>query len=41
MKEENTMSNGIQIVKRSGKKEPINIDKIHKVVEFACENLHA
>ena len=39
MKEENTMSNGIQIVKRSGKKEPINIDKIHKVVEFACENL--
>ena len=33
------MSNGIQIVKRSGKKEPINIDKIHKVVEFACEGL--
>ena len=33
------MSNGIQIVKRSGKKEHINIDKIHKVVEFACEGL--
>tara|TARA_A200000159_G_scaffold107418_2_gene100206 strand:+ start:6014 stop:8329 length:2316 start_codon:yes stop_codon:yes gene_type:complete len=39
MIEENNMSNGIQIVKRSGKKEPINIDKIHKVVEFACEGL--
>jgi ribonucleoside-diphosphate reductase alpha chain len=39
MIEENNMSNGIQIVKRSGKKEHINIDKIHKVVEFACEGL--
>ena len=33
------MSNGIQIVKRSGATEHINIDKIHKVVEFACEGL--
>jgi len=33
------MSNGIHIVKRNGTKEPINIDKIHKVVEFACEGL--
>ena len=33
------MSNGIYIVKRNGSKEPINIDKIHKVVEFACEGL--
>ena len=33
------MSNGIHIVKRSGDKEPINIDKIHKVVEHACEGL--
>ena len=33
------MSNGIHIVKRDGTKEPINIDKIHKVVEFACEGL--
>ena len=27
------------IVKRDGTKEPINIDKIHKVVEHACEGL--
>ena len=33
------MSNGIHIVKRNGKKEPINIDKIHKVVMHACEGL--
>ena len=33
------MSNGIHIVKRNGAKEPINIEKIHKVVEFACEGL--
>ena len=33
------MSNGIHIVKRDGTKEPINIDKIHKVVEHACDGL--
>jgi ribonucleoside-diphosphate reductase alpha chain len=33
------MSNGIHIVKRNGTKEPINIEKIHKVVMFACEGL--
>ena len=33
------MSNGIYIVKRNGEKEPINIDKIHKVVQHACEGL--
>jgi ribonucleoside-diphosphate reductase alpha chain len=35
------MSNGINIniVKRNGQKEELNIDKIHKVVEFACEGL--
>ena len=33
------MSNGIHIVKRNGANEPINIDKIHKVVEHACEGL--
>ena len=33
------MSNGIYIIKRDGSKEPINIDKIHKVVQFACEDL--
>jgi|TARA_X000000950_G_scaffold6956_1_gene7614 ribonucleoside-diphosphate reductase alpha chain len=35
------MSNGnhIYIVKRDGAKEELNIDKIHKVVEFACEGL--
>jgi ribonucleoside-diphosphate reductase alpha chain len=33
------MSNGIYILKRDGKKESLNIDKIHKVVEHACEGL--
>src|SRR6056300_1248701 len=33
------MSNGIHIVKRNGSREPININKIHKVVEHACEGL--
>ena len=37
--EKKRMSNGIYIVKRDGAKEPININKIHKVVEFACEGL--
>jgi ribonucleoside-diphosphate reductase alpha chain len=29
----------IHIIKRTGDKEPLNIDKIHKVVEFACDEL--
>ena len=33
------MSNGIMIVKRNGSREPINIDKIHFVVEEACKGL--
>ena len=33
------MSNGIMIVKRNGAKEPLNIDKIHFVVEEACKGL--
>jgi len=35
------MSNGtnINIVKRDGTSEPLDVNKIHKVVEFACENL--
>ncbi len=33
------MSNGIMIVKRNGKKERLNIDKIHVVVEHACKDL--
>ena len=33
------MSNGTMIVKRDGTKESLNIDKIHKVVEFACQGL--
>ncbi len=36
---EQRMSNGIHIVKRNGSTESININKIHKVVEFACEGL--
>ena len=33
------MSNGTMIVKRDGTREHLNIDKIHKVVEHACEGL--
>jgi len=29
----------IQVVKRNGSKEPLNIDKIHRVIEWACEGL--
>ena len=29
----------INIIKRTGAKEPLNIDKIHTVVEFACDGL--
>jgi len=36
---EQRMSNGIHIVKRNGSTESININKIHKVVEFAGEGL--
>ena len=30
----------INVVKRDGSKEPLNIDKIHKVIEWACEGLN-
>ena len=33
------MSNGIKVVKRSGEIEPLNLDKIHSMVECACHNL--
>ena len=33
------MTNGTMIIKRDGTKEHLNIDKIHKVVMFACEGL--
>ena len=33
------MKEGIQIIKRDGNKEPLDIQKIHKVVNFACETL--
>ena len=35
------MSNGINIniVKRTGQKEELNIDKLHKVVMYACEGI--
>ena len=35
------MSNGtgIHIIKRDGNSEPLDVNKIHKVVEFACEGL--
>jgi ribonucleoside-diphosphate reductase alpha chain len=33
------MSNGIKVVKRSGEIEPLNLEKIHLMVECACEGL--
>lgn len=33
------MSNGIKVLKRDGHEEPINLEKVHKMVEFACEGL--
>ena len=33
------MSNGIHIIKRNGRKESLNIDKIHFVVQEACDGL--
>ena len=33
------MSNGIKVVKRSGSIEPLNLEKIHSMVECACDNL--
>ena len=33
------MSNGTKVVKRNGVTESLDLDKIHKMVESACENL--
>ena len=33
------MSNGIKVIKRDGTEEQINLEKVHKMVEFACEGL--
>ena len=33
------MSNGIKVRKRDGTVEPLNLDKVHKMVEEACEGL--
>jgi ribonucleoside-diphosphate reductase alpha chain len=36
---EESMSNGIQVKKREGLIEPLNLDKIHRMVEEACDGL--
>ena len=33
------MSNGTKVRKRNGKLEPLNLDKLHNMVDCACENL--
>ena len=33
------MSNGIKVLKRDGHEEGIDLEKVHKMVEFACEDL--
>ena len=36
----NTMADVINVVKRNGRgKEPLNIEKIHEMVEYACEDV--
>jgi ribonucleoside-diphosphate reductase alpha chain len=36
---EESMSNGITVKKRDGSTEPLNLDKIHRMVDEACEGL--
>jgi len=36
---EKNISNGIKVRKRDGSVEPLNLDKVHKMVEEACEGL--
>jgi ribonucleoside-diphosphate reductase alpha chain len=36
---EESMSNGTQVVKRSGETEPLNLNKLHIMVEEACKDL--
>ncbi len=33
------MSNGTKVLKRNGQTESLNLDKIHKITEEACEGL--
>ncbi len=33
------MSNGISVLKRTGETEPLNLDKVHRMVEDACKGL--
>ena len=33
------MSNGTKVVKRNSSIEPLNLEKIHVMVELACKNL--
>ena len=33
------MSNGIKVLKRDGTFSPLDLEKVHKMVEFACEDL--
>ena len=34
-----TQNSQIQIIKRDGKKEPLDLEKMHKVVFYACRDL--
>ena len=33
------MSNGTKVVKRNGSIEPLDLEKMHKMVELACDGL--
>ena len=34
------MNNNLSVTKRNGEKEPIDLDKIHKVITWAAKDLH-
>lgn len=36
---EESMSNGTKVVKRNGALEPLNLDKLHVMVEASCEEI--
>ena len=36
---ETSMSNGTKVVKRNGSIEPLDLEKMHKMVELACDGL--
>ena len=36
---EKSMTNEIKVVKRDGESTPLDLDKVHKMVEHACDGI--